>query len=327
MVHQSFGFQAGRVRFLPGPQWVAMSSEKSTAIILRVTEFSETSCIVSMLTREFGKLTAIAKGARRPKSPFEAAIDVLAICRVVFIHKTHAMSLLTEARLEHRFRAAETDLKRLYIGFYLIELLKSLTDEGDPQPELFDFCEETIRFLDSDRLTDSGLAEFVLRFELGLLELTGHFPMLTRCVSCGREKTVLSKINFGLNAGGILCQSCRRGQSNIVPVSESGFRWLLDLVGAQVGERHLNSDNWNDVDRVNERRIRGRSWLSGSAPLSSVSDGVADSGEPVSTALRNETAKRVTGTRELSEVRQLLGQYLTHLIGNPPRLHQFLKNI
>ncbi len=305
----------------------AMASEKSTAIVLRVTEFSETSCIVSMLTRDFGKLTAIAKGARRPKSPFDAALDVLAVCRVVFIHKTQAMSLLTEARLENRFRAAETDLKRLYIGFYLVELLKSLTDEGDPQPELYDFCEETIRFLDGDRLADNKLAEFVLRFELGLLELTGHFPMLTRCVSCGREKTVLSKINFGLNAGGILCQSCRRGQSNIVPVSETGFRWLLDLVGAQVGKRHLNSDNWNGVDRVNERRIRGRSWLAGSAPLSSVSDGVADSFEPVGTEVRTRLADCATGARELAEIRQLMGQYLTHLIGNQPRLHRFLRNI
>lgn len=301
-----------------------MATEKSDAIILRVTEFSETSCIVSMLTRDFGKITAIAKGARRPKSPFDAAIDVLAVCRVVFIHKAQAMSLLTEAKLEHRFRIAESDLKRLYMGYYLIELVKSLTDDGDPQPELFDFCVETIRVLDSDQISEDGLAEFLLRFELGLLELTGHFPMLTRCVSCGREKTVLSKINFGLNAGGILCQSCRRGQSNIVPVSETGFRWLLSLVGAQVGERQDNSDNWNGVDRVHERRIFGRSWLTGSARPADFSEANL---EPIAVGLRTEEFDRAEQGRPLPEIRRLIGRYLTHLIGSPPRLHRFLKNI
>jgi len=105
-----------------------MSSEKTDAIVIRVTEYSETSCIVTMLTRDFGKVTVIAKGARRPKSPFEAAIDVLAICRIVFIAKTNSLSLLTEAKLEHRFRAGESDLNRLYIGYYVIELLKILSD-------------------------------------------------------------------------------------------------------------------------------------------------------------------------------------------------------
>ena len=134
-----------------------MSAEKSLAVVLRVTEFSESSCIVSLLTREFGKITAIAKGARRPKSPFDAALDVLAICRIVFLHKTTAMSLLTEAKLERRFRSGETNLAKLYSGFYIVELLRNLTDEGDPLPELFDLTMDWIERLDSDALPDDQL--------------------------------------------------------------------------------------------------------------------------------------------------------------------------
>src|SRR4026207_2013794 len=116
-----------------------MSAEKSLAIVLRVVEFSETSCVVTLYTRDFGKIGALAKGARRPKSPFESALDLLAarraafppetsdprqprgpvesarallaVCRVVFLHKSSdALDLLTEARLERRFRAARRDL-------------------------------------------------------------------------------------------------------------------------------------------------------------------------------------------------------------------------
>ena len=60
----------------------------------------------------------MAKGARRPKSPFEAALDVLALCRIVFLNKnSDAMGLLTEAKLERRFRSAtqlEKNFERLF---------------------------------------------------------------------------------------------------------------------------------------------------------------------------------------------------------------------
>ena len=237
-----------------------MASEKSLAIILRVTEFSETSCIVNLLTREFGRIGAIAKGARRPKSPFAAAIDVLAVCEIVFINKPSALSILTEAKLERRFRAGETDLKRLYAGYYVIELLRSLTDEGEPIPEVFDLTHEMLVQLDESDFSEKKMNNRLLQFELALLELLGQLPMLTRCVSCGREKTMLSEVNFGLNAGGVLCKTCRRGQPNVVQISSSGFQSLLDLVGAQIGEQDSNSDNWNQAHQVKERR--NRFWTS-----------------------------------------------------------------
>ena len=91
-----------------------MASEKSLAIVLRVRDFSETSCVVTLFTRSLGKITALAKGARRPKSPFESALDLMAVCRIVFLHKSSdVLDLLTEAKLERRFRAASRDLPRV----------------------------------------------------------------------------------------------------------------------------------------------------------------------------------------------------------------------
>ena len=276
-----------------------MASEKSLAIVLRVTEYSETSCIVNLLTREFGRIGAIAKGARRPKSPFSAAIDVLAVCQIVFINKPSALSILTEAKLERRFRAGETDLKRLYAGYYVIELIRTLTDEGDRAPELFDLTQEMLVRLDEGNFSENEMNHQLLQFELSLLDLLGQLPMLTRCVSCGREKTMLSEVNFGLNAGGVLCQTCRRGKPNVVQVSSAGFQSLLDLVGAQIGQQESNSDNWNRADQIKERRER--SWTSIKMKPSSADD--------------------------LSEIRDLIRLYITHLLGYPPKLYSFMKQL
>src|SRR5205807_8313615 len=152
-----------------------MASEKSRAIVLKVIEFSETSCVVTLFTEDFGKIGALAKGARRPKSAFEGALDLLALVRIVFLHKSsEALDLVTEAKLERRFRAGQRDLTRLYAGYYVAELLAELTDASDPHRELFVAAEQTLLALDQS----DDVPAVVLRFELAALRLVGHLPSL-----------------------------------------------------------------------------------------------------------------------------------------------------
>src|SRR5688500_11330984 len=104
-----------------------MPAEKTLGIVIRVIDFSESSAVVTLFTRDFGKVGALAKGARRPKGPFESALDLLSVVRVVLLRKSSdALDLLTEAKLEQRFRAASRDLARLYAGYYVAELLLDL---------------------------------------------------------------------------------------------------------------------------------------------------------------------------------------------------------
>lgn len=193
------------------------------AIILRVVEFSESSCVVTMFTREFGKIGALAKGARRPKSSFEAALDLLAICRVVFLHKSSdALDLLTEAKLQRRFRAGQRDLSRLYAGYYVAELLDKLTDLADPHPDLYDLAEATLVNLDNS----TSVASAVLRFEMQALRMLGHLPSLSECVECGQTLAAAPRLAFGMLAGGVLCPACRAGQRNVVSVSAAAIETL-----------------------------------------------------------------------------------------------------
>src|SRR5688500_16146971 len=160
-----------------------MSTEKATALVLRVVPWSETSSIVTLLTREFGKVRGVAKGARRPKGPFESALDLLSTCRIVFLRKsTEALDLLYEAKLERRFRPRAGDLSSLYAGYYVAELLSELTDDYDPHPELFDAAQEGLV-----ALSETGsIAAVILRFELMALAALGHMPSLALCVECGQ---------------------------------------------------------------------------------------------------------------------------------------------
>lgn len=212
-----------------------MTTEKTLAIVLRVVDFSETSCVVTLFTEYFGKIGALAKGARRPKGPFDSALDLLAVCRIVFIDKSaDVLDLLTEARLERRFRSASRDLSRLYAGYYVAELLLELTDLGDPHPELYRRADETLLALDRD----GPVAGTVLSFEVAALRLLGYLPALKDCVICGTPVNAgQGRVLFGQLAGGILCPQCRHGQKQVVSVSREGHEVLEQLANPVSRER------------------------------------------------------------------------------------------
>src|SRR5271167_81517 len=116
-----------------------MSTAKATALVLRTTDWSESSRICTLWTREFGKVRALAKGGRRLKSAFESALDLLTVCDIVLLRKSSgSLDLLTEARVAQRFGRLTTDLPALYAAYYLAELLEEATEENDPHPILFE---------------------------------------------------------------------------------------------------------------------------------------------------------------------------------------------
>jgi DNA repair protein RecO (recombination protein O) len=246
-----------------------VSSEKAEAIVLRVIPFSETSSIVTLFTREFGKLGGLAKGARRPKGPFESALDLLARCRVVFLPKSpEALNLLTEAKLLRRFRPPGGDLGSLYAAYYVAELLTELTDQRDPHGELFDAADATLVEL----AAGGNVPESVLRFELTALRVLGHLPSLDRCVECGTTVPQEARVPFGLIAGGVMCRKCRQGKKQVVAVSSSVIRTM---------------------SRFADQRL------------------IAETSEPVD-------------RRTLGELRAIMNQYITHLLGHRLRLHEYL---
>lgn len=200
-----------------------MSTDQTTAIVLKTIEFSETSLIVTLLTRDFGRVSALAKGARRPKSSFEGSLDLLAVCRVVLIRKsTDALDLLTEAKLHRRFRGAERSLDRLYAGYYVAEMLRLLTDHHDPHPDLYDLAIDALSQIDGT----GNVALTLLGFDIQALRLLGHAPTTKQCCGCGGEIPHDLRIAFAPIGGGVACRSCRSKQHQIISVHRESIQQL-----------------------------------------------------------------------------------------------------
>jgi len=193
-----------------------MSLEKTEAIVLKTVEWSETSLIVTLFTRDFGKVSAIAKGARRLKSPFESALDLLSLSSVVFLKKSgESLDLLTEAKLVRRFRSASVGLLPLYCGYYAGELINALTENHEPIAGLLESLCHALEELDRQ----ASPATTILDFELQTIQRLGHMPSWRWCVACGEEiETDRQSIAFSASSGGVVCPTCAPTQRSILRI-------------------------------------------------------------------------------------------------------------
>ncbi|MEO2015244.1 MAG: DNA repair protein RecO [Fuerstiella sp.] len=214
-----------------------MSTEKAEAIVIKQVDFSESSRVVTFFSKEFGKLSALAKGAKRLKGPFDAALDLLSTCRIVFIHKSSGtLSLLTQASLVSRFSPVSGSLNSLYSGYYVADLLCSLTEDEDPDPEIYGLAHRALKEL-SDPEADSAAS--VIQFEIGLLRQAGLFPNLSECSVCGQPVTTESKYAHWVSQGGLLCSDCHRQEYAGKSISAGAVAILKNMSGegSQLSER------------------------------------------------------------------------------------------
>ncbi len=208
-----------------------MSLEKADALVIRQVDFSESSRVVTFFSLEFGKFAALAKGAKRLKGPFDAALDLLSTCRVVFIKKSSGtLNLLTEARLISRFQpqnsGAGGGLSSLYGGYYVAELLSGLTEDFDPAPEVYNLAISTLAALSSPENLSSPL---IIHFEISLLRLIGLLPNLFECSVCGEAVQTGKKFAHWVSQGGVLCGACRREDFAGVSISSGSIEILRRL--------------------------------------------------------------------------------------------------
>jgi DNA repair protein RecO (recombination protein O) len=213
-----------------------MSTVNATALVIRTTDWSETSRICTLWTREFGKVRALAKGGRRLKSAFESALDLLTVCSIVLLRKSSGgLDLLTEAQVAKRFSRLTSALPALYTGYYIAEMLADWTEEDDPHPTLF---EEALATLSDLGQPDVPTGPRLARFEMVLLRELGYEPTLRSCVVCSAPLDG-HQLSFSAAEGGVVCRACQPKARDRRLLTPAGWQALGQL--AQPG------DAWRQV--------------------------------------------------------------------------------
>jgi len=212
---------------------------KTEGIVLRKYDFSETSQVLTVLTRNLGRLQLLAKGSRRIRKKPVAFLDLLDRAEMVLIPKPPGnLSTLTEARIVDDHAGIRTDLLRIALAFHAGELVYLASPEHQPIEPLFDLTTAALEEL--GRAPRGALPAVTLAFEIRFLRRIGFGLEFERCVGCGREGRPLAEPYFGPVRGGILCPACRGSDPAAirVPTAVAG---MLRGLGAGSWESAIRS--------------------------------------------------------------------------------------
>lgn len=203
---------------------------KDTAICIRAVDYSETSQIVTFFTRANGKLAAIAKGSKRPKSAFEGPIEVFSFGQIVFSQaRQRQLATLTEFEQRCIFAHLRKVFFTLNCSLLATELINSLTREFDPHTGLFDGFVEFLENI-QDCPGDNQVLMFLILFQLTLLKETGLAPVLNMCTNCkSRYSASWRQVYFCSSAGGLICRNCHGSFTDRVELTRAAANCLAQL--------------------------------------------------------------------------------------------------
>jgi len=175
--------------------------KKTEALVLRRKEFRETSLLLTLFTKDFGKINGLAKGVRTESSQWGSSFPLFSHNAIVFYFR-RGLNLITEAELLRDFSKGISPLNKNIFASYLVELVDAIFPVEDKNEPIFNMLLEIFRLFEKEE----DIEKLVHIFELKLLQLTGFSPRLDTCINC--KKVITKYASFSHKRGGLLCQNC-----------------------------------------------------------------------------------------------------------------------
>lgn len=188
--------------------------------MLRHMNLGEADRLLTIYTREHGKLRQIAKGVRRPQSKKAGHLDLFARVSILAA-RGRELDVITQVEALDAYTGLRTDLDLVGRAAYAIELVDQFTVDGESNADLYRLLTRTL-----GRLSGGSERHGVQRhFELRLLDLVGYRPQLANCSLCAKEIKAEDQF-FSYEAGGVLCPQCGPGERLKRPISLTALKVL-----------------------------------------------------------------------------------------------------
>jgi DNA repair protein RecO (recombination protein O) len=209
---------------------------KTVGFILRAIKFRESDLILTVLSRDYGKISLIAKGARRTESKFGAALDLLTLSELVF-YDAENLKLLKEASILEEYRAVKSDYERLTLALQSVHVLQSFIEEHHPDRTIFELLQNFLDELGS--LKNLGVA--AVAFKLKLMRALGIAPRMSSCAR-GRHR-LTDAFWFSPQSGGFVCAACHQaGDTRLSPRLAQNLKMILGLSWSKLDRLALSED-------------------------------------------------------------------------------------
>ena len=230
-----------------------MALIKTSGIVLRTTKYGETGIIATLLTRDFGRVSAIAQGVRTKKSRLLSGLQLFSYSEIVRYKAKQKNGLyhLDEMEVLESFSATRCDLDKMAYATYFAEVVKDATSDEAPEDEVLSLVLNTLFAI------DRGLCDYEkikMVFEWRLAALLGYAPNLVGCAKCGNDKIC----GLSLTEGTAFCENCGKDKSDVAGLT-SVMCSIIEYISAAEGKKifsfDANESTINYLSQVSERYL------------------------------------------------------------------------
>lgn len=207
---------------------------RAEGIVLKSRDYQETDQLLTILTPNHGKIDAIVKGVRKPKSSLRSGTQQLCRSRFLF-YAGKSLATVTQCEVQSIFAPLRQDLRRLAYACYLVEIADSVVMPGQVNPAMYNLLKQGL-----EQLAVAPPALVARAFEARTLKILGLEPRLDRCASCGGALRSAERVTVAPAAGGTICPQCRGREGPEYQVRPGSIKiW-----------QQLNHMNWRHLRRL-----------------------------------------------------------------------------
>lgn len=229
-----------------------MGISKTQGIVLKYTNLGEADKILTILTRNKGKIRAVAKGSRKPKSSLLASSELFAFSEFV-LYKGSSLYHISQADVRETFYNLRNDLLRLSYAVFFAELADAVSEEELVSERLFLLLAKALYYLAEGEIP-VGIIH--VAYQLKLMDVSGYRPNLQRCVHCGNSE--LKEYRFDIELGGLICDQCENVGKSIMRISAGTLETIRILLNTEISRLNtLKIDNtiFNEIDKLVKRFV------------------------------------------------------------------------
>lgn len=204
-----------------------MSVFSTPAILLRRLDYGDFDLILTLLSLRRGKISLIAKSAKKSRKRFAGILELFSLIDVVAsTGRGRSLAVLQEAALKSPFSTIRSDIKKTAYASYWCELLHNWLEEDQEQVQLYHLLKYVLGQLDSGTST---AAELSVLFQMRLLYLSGHRPNLRQCARCRKHLDTIEahQVVFDISKGAIRCPGCASGSGGRIRLSKGTIKQLI----------------------------------------------------------------------------------------------------
>jgi len=235
-----------------------MNSFSAQSIILWKKEYGENDLIIFLIAEGRGRITAIAKNAKKSVKRFGGVLELFTLIDAELKpSRNHGFYILSEVSLESPYENIRSDFLKTAHASYWAEILNGWIEEDHPQDEVFQLFRTSLENLDRDRVPAETLG---IIFQIKLLQLSGLSPDFSSCPGCSRQVEIINdkKLLFDIKDGRIICSTCSVNghdgkKVGIAKGTINELRWIQKSTCSMAMRLRLNQGSITESRAVLER--------------------------------------------------------------------------